>query len=95
MKLQIDASIQYALGKEDNWWHKITLADYKTDSPYNTYLIPRLPPTPICSPSLASIKAIAKPQETDCLYYLHDANKQIHCAKTYEGHRENIEKYLN
>lgn len=94
MRLQIDASIQYALGKEGNWWPKISLSDYKTDSPYNTYLIERLPPTPICSPSLAAIKAVAYPAETNCLFYLHDHNKQIHCATTYREHQINIEKYL-
>lgn len=94
MKLQIDATIQYALGTESNWWPKIALSDYKTDSPYNTYLIERLPPSPICSPSLASIKAIANPAETECLFYLHDHNKQIHCAQTYQEHLRNIERYL-
>jgi UPF0755 protein len=94
MKLQIDASIQYALGQKGNWWPKISVADYKLDSEYNTYLIKRLPPTPICNPSLASIQAIAKPEETDCIFYLHDHDKQIHCAVTYKEHLENIEKYL-
>lgn len=94
MPLQIDASIQYAKGETGNWWPKITLADYKLESEYNTYLIKRLPPSPICSPSLASIKAVVYPEDTDCLYYLHSSDKQIHCAETYEGHRRNIEMYL-
>ncbi|KKQ34301.1 MAG: hypothetical protein US51_C0044G0007 [Microgenomates group bacterium GW2011_GWA2_37_6] len=37
----------------------------------------------------------ANPEQTDCFYYLHDRSRQIHCAKTYEEHLENIEKYLN
>jgi UPF0755 protein len=94
MKLQIDATIQYALGTPGNWWPKVSVQDYKLDSEYNTYVIKRLPPSPICSPSLDSIKAIASPAETDCLFYLHDHNMQIHCATTYQEHLENIEKFL-
>lgn len=94
MRLQIDATIQYAKGEPGNWWPKISLSDYKHESEYNTYLIGKLPPSPICSPGLASIKAVAYPADTKCLYYLHDKNKQIHCAQTYEEHKENIEKYL-
>lgn len=95
MKLQIDATIQYALGKSGSWWMKVTPNDLKTtDSPYNTYMYKGLPPGPIASPSLSSIKAVIYPEDTECFYYLHESNKQIHCAQTYEEHLENIEKYL-
>ncbi len=94
MKLQIDAVAQYALGKPSDWWPHVSPADLKKDSLYNTYLYKGLPPTPICSPSLASIKAVAYPQETDCFFYLHDRGKNIHCSTTYEEHLENIETYL-
>lgn len=95
MPLQIDATIQYALGTPNDWWPRVQPKDLKIDSPYNTYLIKGLPPNPIANPSLASIKAAVYPAETDCLFYLHDHNKQIHCAKTYEEHLQNIGKYLN
>jgi len=91
---QIDATIQYALGEPGNWWKKIRPEDYKIDSPYNTYLHKGRPPAPICNPGLAAIKAIIHSEETEYLYYLHDENRQIHLAKTYEEHLENIEKYL-
>lgn len=94
MKLEIDATVQYALGESGNWWPKIKLADYKTDSPYNTYTNKGLPPHPICNPGLDAINAVLNPTKTDCLYYLHDLNGQTHCAKTYEEHKLNIEKYL-
>ena len=95
MKLEIDATVQYALGKPDNWWRSVTGSDIRsTDSPYNTYNVNGLPPAPICSPSLSSIKAAVYPAETDCFYYLHDVNKQIHCVRTYEEHLQNIEKFL-
>ena len=94
MKLQIDAVAQYALGTSSDWWPHVSPEDLKKDSPYNTYLYKGLPPTPICSPSLASIKAVAYPAETDCFFYLHDRGKNIHCSVTYEEHLENIDKYL-
>lgn len=94
MKLQIDATIQYALGTPADWWPRVQPKDMKTDSPYNTYIIKGLPPGPIANPSLSSIKAAVYPAETDCLFYLHARDKSIHCAKTYEEHLENIEKYL-
>lgn len=94
MRLQIDTTVQYALGSPGNWWPRVTTTDYKIDSPYNTYTDKGLPSDPIANPSLASIKAAVYPEETDCFYYLHDHNKQIHCTVTYEEHLENIEKYL-
>lgn len=92
--LQIDATLQYALGGPGNWWPKITGKQYKMDSPYNTYTNKGRPPGPICSPGLAAIKAVIFPQETDYFYYLHDREGKIHYAKTFEEHLENIEEYF-
>lgn len=94
MKFEIDATIQYALGKSGNWWPIIKPEDYKLDSPYNTYLHKGRPPSPICNPGLAAIDAVINSEESEYLYYLHDSAGQIHLAKTYEEHLENIEKYL-
>ena len=97
MLLQIDATMQYTLGKntDGSWWGGINLEQKRSDSPYNSYKNKGLPPTPICSPSFDFIEAALHPEESDCLYYLHGADRQIHCAKTYTEHRENIIKYLN
>ncbi len=94
MPFQIDATVQYALGKTGNWWPIIKPEDYKFNSPYNTYLHKGRPPAPICNPGLAAIDAVINSEETEYLYYLHDSKGQIHLAKTYEEHKENIEKYL-
>lgn len=94
MLLQIDASNQYAIGKSNDWWPHVSPADLKVDSPYNLYRNQGLPPTPIASPGLDALNAVLNPAETDCLYYLHDRNKQIHCSVTYAEHLENIKKYL-
>ncbi len=97
MALQIDATMQYTLGKnsEGKWWGSIDLKEQKKDSPYNSYLHKGLPPTPICSPNIDYIEAALNPEETDCLFYLHDHLKQIHCSVTYEEHLQNIKKYLD
>lgn len=96
IKLQIDATMQYTLGKKSDgsWWGGIDLTQKQSDSPYNTYKHTGLPPTPICSPGIEAIEAVIKPEETDCIFYLHDHERQIHCAKTYEEHKTNIRKYL-
>jgi len=96
MRLQIDATMQYTLGKNENenWWGSISLEEKQSDSPYNSYKNKGLPPTPICSPNIDFIEAALNPEETDCLFYLHDSNRQIHCAVNYEEHKENIKKYL-
>jgi UPF0755 protein len=97
MPLQIDSTMQYTLGKNANgkWWGSIDINQKKSDSPYNSYLNKGLPPTPICSPNIDAIEAAVSPADTDCLYYLHDVYKEIHCAKTYQEHLNNIKKYLS
>lgn len=96
MNLEIDATVQYARGKTDNgWWSPIKASDIdEIDSPYNTYKYEGLPPHPISNPGIAAIEAVLNPTETDCLYYLHDDSRQIHCSVTYKEHEANIEKYL-
>jgi UPF0755 protein len=67
MKLQIDATVEYAEGV-----HKTRLldSDLKTDSPYNTYLVSGLPPGPIASPGKASLQAALTPTPGTWLYYV-------------------------
>ncbi len=94
MKLEIDATIQYIVGEPGKWWPPVKPEQYKIESPYNTYLINGRPAAPICNPGLAAMEAVVHDQPSDYLYYLHDSERQIHRAKTYEEHLENIEKYL-
>ena len=94
MPFEIDATVQYALGKPDNWWPRVEPENYQVDSIYNTYLHKGRPPAPICNPGLEAIAAVISSEETGYLYYLHDENKEIHPALTYEKHLENIDKYL-
>ena len=75
MPLQIDATIQYALGKPKE---ELKLSDLEIDSPYNTYVNSDLPPGPIASPSRESIRAALVPARTDYLYYVLEADGQEH-----------------
>ncbi len=77
-----------------DWWRPITPADKEIGSLYNTYMYKGLPPHPIGNPGINAIDAVLHSTETECLYYLHDNNRQIHCSKTYEEHQQNIDKYL-
>jgi len=99
MKLDIDATVQYALGYQPNqksWWKKdLTSEDLGIDSPYNTYKNAGLPPTPISNPGLAVIKSVIEAPETDYLYYMSDKSGKIHFAKTIEEQNSNIAQYLN
>lgn len=81
--LQIDATVQYALGEQKQF---LTYTDTEIDSPYNTYKIPGLPPGPICSPGKASIEAALYPDDTDYYYYvLKSADSVEHnFAETYD-----------
>ncbi len=67
MKLEIDATVQYAIG---SWKRDLTVDDLATDSAYNTRLYAGLPPGPICNPGLESIKAALDPASVDYIYYV-------------------------
>lgn len=73
MRLETDPTVQYALGysaKWGNWWKTpLKTADLMVESPYNTYLIYGLPPTPISNPDLPSILAVAQPEESPYYYF--------------------------
>lgn len=88
--LQIDATLLYPY---KDWKHVITFEDKKVDNPYNTYLKPGLPPTPICNPGLSSINAAKYPKANQYYYYIH-ANGNVYFARTLAEHEANIAKYL-
>ncbi len=68
MRLQIDATVIYALGAVPEGG--LSFDDLEINSPYNTYLIGALPPTPISGVRVASLRAVAEPDDTDYLFYL-------------------------
>ncbi len=94
--LQADPTVQYALGyceSEQRYWKKgLTYADLKYDSPYNTYVYGGLPPGPIASPSVNSVKAVLNPEPNfDALYFVAGKDSGRHIfSKTYHQHLQTI-----
>lgn len=91
MALQVDATFAYTIGKGT---FQLTMKDLTTPSPYNTYVNKGLPPTPIGSPSLDSIKAALLPTKNDFLYFLADKNGVTHFCKTYACQLANKARYF-
>lgn len=86
--LQIDATVKYARGGGDG---PLTNADFALASPYNTYKVKGLPPTPISTVALVSLRAALAPANAPYLYYvLIDASGKHAFATTYQQHLQNI-----
>lgn len=91
MRLQIDPTVQYGLGK--SYGSVITKKDLSSKTAYNTYVIKGLPPTPICMPSRSSIEAALNPAKTDYLYYVATGTGGHRFSKTYREHKKAVEQY--
>lgn len=70
MSLGSDPTVEYGLGVTQTPDKPLTFAQVQTPNPYNTYINPGLPPTPIASPGLASLKAALNPEKTEYLYFV-------------------------
>jgi UPF0755 protein len=100
MPLQADPTVQYALGFQadrNTWWKApLDATDLQFESPYNTYVVSGLPPGPISNPSLASLRAVAYPADTDFLFFVLDCQAQEpgrHIfSVTYDEHVANIQR---
>lgn len=93
MKLECDATVQYALGKQKA---VLLYSDLEIASPYNTYRYQGLPPGPICSPGLASIEAAMNPKKSNFLFYVRNdiKNDGSHVfGRDFYEHENNIAKY--
>lgn len=90
MPLQIDATVVYALGASPG---RVMAEHLETESPWNTYKIDGLPPTPIGTAQFESIVAAADPADSDYLFYVLVATDGRHgFSVTYEEHQEKIAK---
>ncbi len=95
IRLETDPTVQYALGYQSDmssWWQSpLSMDDLSVDSPYNTYLIFGLPPTPISNPDLGSLRAVAFPAETPYFYFRAacDGSGRHNFAITFEEHLDN------
>ncbi|MEL7061131.1 MAG: endolytic transglycosylase MltG [Acidobacteriota bacterium] len=88
--LYADPTIVYALKRSGRWDGNIRKADLQMDDPYNTYVYGGLPPGPICSPTAASLAAVAAPDDTNYLYFV-SRNDGTHVfAETLAEHNRNV-----
>jgi len=83
MRLECDATVQYALGKHHQ---RLTYTDLQIDSPYNTYRYTGLPPGPISNPGLDCLRAALKPAQTEYLFYVARGDGSHIFSRTYHEH---------
>lgn len=95
MRLQSDPTILYGLfgGKGKPSDRPIYQSDLDKPTPYNTYLINGLPPTPIANPGRAALEAVANPAQTKDLYFVADGAGGHVFAATLEEHNKNVARY--
>ena len=93
MPLQTDPAVIYASLLRGTWTGVIHQSELHSDSAYNTYAYPGLPPGPICNPGVAAIKAALHPAQTDFLYFVADAKGETRFARTLQEHDANVTAY--
>ncbi len=87
-RLQLDVTVVYALGSTPD---RVLLSHLEIDSPYNTYLIDRLPPTPISGVRVSSLESAAAPADTGYYYFvLSDTDGSLGFSETLEEHNEKV-----
>jgi len=91
MRLQTDPAVIYGLG--DTFDGNLTRAQLEADSPYNTYKITGLPPTPIALPGLASIEAALHPDDGNFLYFVARGDGSSEFSATLDQHLAAVRRY--
>jgi len=94
MRLQSDPTVIYGITQgQGALGRPITKSDLKTPTPYNTYVIKGLPPTPIANSGRAAIEAVLNPATTKALYFVADGSGGHAFAETLSEHNRNVAKW--
>ncbi len=93
MKLQSDPTIIYGLTRGVPLGRGIRQSELEKVTPYNTYLIDGLPPTPIANPGRASIEAVLNPAPTEDLYFVADGSGGHSFANNLADHEKNVQNW--
>ncbi|WP_100657195.1 endolytic transglycosylase MltG [Alteromonas flava] len=91
MRLQTDPTVIYGIG--DSFDGNITRQHLRTPTPYNTYVIKGLPPTPIAMPSAAALEAAFNPLLTEDLYFVSKGDGTHFFSATLEQHNQAVRQY--
>lgn len=91
MLLQTDPTVIYGMGASFDG--DIRRTDLRADTPYNTYVHPGLPPTPIALPSGEAIHAVLHPEQGDSLFFVSRGDGSHVFSATYEQHKEAVREY--
>jgi len=95
MPLQMDPTVIYGIWRRDGSFSgNIRRKDLSADTPWNSYTRRGLPPTPICNPGAASLRAAAAPADVSYLYFVADGTGGHAFASTHEEHQENVKKWV-
>ena len=93
MPLQTDPTVIYAMKRAGRYNGNIRRTDLEIDSPYNTYRYPGLPPGPIASPGLASLRAALHPAESQDLYFVSRNDGSHYFSRTLSEHARAVDHY--
>jgi UPF0755 protein len=88
--LQADPTVIYALQRAGRYNGNLTRADLQSDSPYNTYRYPGLPPGPIAAPGRASLEAAVRPADAPYIYFVSRGDGSHAFATTLPEHNQNV-----
>ena len=91
MLLQTDPTVIYGMG--DAYQGNVSKDDLLRDTPYNTYVHPGLPPTPIAAPGLQAIQAVLHPEPGEALYFVARGDGSHVFSSTLEEHVKAVETY--
>lgn len=93
MRLESDPTIIYGLTQGEPLGRGLRLSELRQETPYNTYVINGLPPTPIANPGRASIEAVLNPADTDYIFFVADGTGGHVFASTLKEHNANVAKW--